>query len=358
MKNLCSPLADLEIREFSSYALIIDARSPREFAVDHLPHAVNLPVVDDEQYADVGRLHRTDTHAAYVLGVTESLRNMANSIGYVAQRCNRSDPILVYCFRGGKRSKLWSDTLRTIGYKVDVLRGGWKAYRRWVLSALEVMPRALEFKVVAGPTGSGKTRLLQALQRQGAQVLDLEAMACHRGSLLGALPGKSQPTQKSFDSELMGRLREMDPQFPVYVESESKKIGNLTLPGSLMDAMARADMIRITAPLGERVKVWEEDFRHFVEDPSLLLARVAFLEPLLGKELLARWAEQARSGRVSVVFEELMTRHYDPAYVKSNARLFSGRAALPVIELESVSDAYMDGVARHIRQSFDGVGQV
>ena len=154
---------DLGIREFAFYDLIIDARSPREYGVDHIPRAENLPVVNDEEFAEVGTMHRKDKFQAYLIGVTHSLRNMATWIEDIGSRCDRSSRILVYCFRGGKRSKLWSDNLRTIGFNVEILPGGWKAYRRWVLASLEIVTREFDFIVISGHTGSGKTRLLKAL---------------------------------------------------------------------------------------------------------------------------------------------------------------------------------------------------
>ncbi|MGH8747007.1 MAG: rhodanese-like domain-containing protein, partial [Burkholderiales bacterium] len=114
------------------YALVIDARSQREYAEDHLPGAVSLPVVDDEEYAEVGTTHRTDTHRAYAIGVSYALRNISRSIDDLVARYPKDARMLVYCFRCGKRSKLWFDALSTIGFRVDRLPGGWKAYRAWV----------------------------------------------------------------------------------------------------------------------------------------------------------------------------------------------------------------------------------
>src|SRR5438552_17072470 len=141
----------LEVLEFSSYGLVIDARSPHEYAEDHIPGAVNLPVVDDIEYAEVGTTHKTDKHAAYLIGVEYSLRNIADQIKPLIARYTPKDRFLVYCFRGGKRSRLWGDILRTIGFEVDVLAGGWKRYRQWVRTALEELPKALEFSVLWGP---------------------------------------------------------------------------------------------------------------------------------------------------------------------------------------------------------------
>lgn len=351
MQSRYTPL-DLEVQDFGDYQLIIDARSPREFAEDHLPGAVNYPVVDNDEYAQVGTLHRTNTHEAYLIGVTHSLRNMANWIEQIGQQCSPTSRILVYCFRGGKRSKLWSDTLRTIGFKVDVLPGGWKNYRRWVMNGLEVVPRELSFKVLTGPSGCGKTRLLQAIEKRGGQVLDLEALAKHRGSLIGAVPNSPQPTQKSFDSDLLDILRSFDVSRPVFVESESKKIGSLRLPQSLMDSMGSADLIEISAPLQVRLGVWEADFGHFIHDPAALMDRIQHLLPLVGHERIKIWQSLADAGDVLQIFEQLMTLHYDPAYQRSGKRLFHGRRdpeplAIATFSEQAFDEAAAELIARH-----------
>jgi len=264
--DLPNPL-EIEVLEFGAYDLIIDARSPHEFEEDHVPGAVNLPVVDDEQYAQVGTLHRSDKHSAYLMGVEWALANVAQQMKPIIAKHGENARMLVYCFRGGKRSKLWADPLRTVGYQVDVLPGGWKAYRRWVRQSLTTLPGHLDLQVLAGPTGCGKTRLLTALRDAGQQVLDLEELATHRGSLIGALPGRPQPSQKLFDTLLLDAMRRLDPARPVWLEAESKKIGDIQLPDALYEAMHRTTPLHLSAPMPERVRLWHEDYVHFVDDP-------------------------------------------------------------------------------------------
>lgn len=305
------------VREFADYSLVIDARSPREYTEDHLPGAVNLPVVDDAQYAEVGTRHKSDKHGAYLIGVEYSLRNIADQIKPLISRYGETDRFLVYCFRGGKRSRLWADNLRTIGFQVDVLAGGWKRYRQWVRESLEALPPRFTYRVLAGPTGCGKTRLLSALAAQGEQVLDLEALAAHRGSLLGDLPGVPQPTQKSFDSLLLQELRRFDATRPVWIEAESKKIGNLQLPESLFDCMHRSEVIHLDAPMPERVMLWREDYPHFADDPVGMVQKLMPLKPLVGGQLLSAWQGLAEQGATDALFESVMQGHYDPCYLRS-----------------------------------------
>ena len=327
----------LAVQEFASYALVIDARSPHEFAQDHIPGAVNLPVVDDAEFAEVGIRHKTDTHGAYLIGVDYSLRNIADQIKPLISRYTPRDRFLVYCFRGGKRSRLWADNLRTIGFDVDVLAGGWKNYRRWVRAGLEVLPRAFSYRVLCGPTGCGKTRVLHALREAGEQVLELEELAHHRGSLLGDLPGDAQPTQKLFDSALLDEMRRFDVNRTVWVEAESKKIGDLQLPEALCEAMHRSPTITIETPMSERVRLWREDYPHFAADPQAMVRKLEPLKPLVGKETLSHWLALAAEGRTDELFESVMTRHYDPCYARSTRRNFGLECASMHLGLASLA---------------------
>jgi len=332
------------------YAAVIDARSDREYVEDHVPGALNLPVVDNDQYAEVGTMHRDDTHRAYLIGVSHALKNISRAIDDLIGRYPKDSEFLVYCYRGGKRSKLWVDALTTIGYRVDRLPGGWKAYRAWVRGELERLPRTLVFNVLTGPTGCGKTRLLTALEHVGAQVLDLEAMARHRGSLIGSLPGVSQPSQKWFDSLLLDKLRRFDPQKRVWVESESKKIGAIELPSALMETMRGGRVIAITAPMAERVKLWREDYRHFETDPDALIQRLRHLTPLVGREAMATWERLAAERRMPELFQRLMETHYDPAYVRSINKNFPKYDQLPKLCLERLDTESLSAVASDLHE--------
>lgn len=344
----------LEVQEFSSYSLVIDARSPHEYEEDHIPGAVNLPVVDDAEYAEVGTKHKTDKHAAYLIGVEYSLKNIASHIKPLISKYTPQDRFLVYCFRGGKRSRLWADNLRTIGFEVDVLAGGWKNYRRWVRAGLESLPRALTYRVLCGPTGCGKTRVLHELESQGHQVLELEGLASHRGSLLGALPGQPQPTQKLFDTMLLDTLRRFDPRRPVWLEAESKKIGNLQLPDALFEAMHVSPVVNIVAPMAERVTLWREDYSHFAADPVAMVRKLEPLKPLVGKDVLAEWMDFAVAGRVDELFESVMTKHYDPCYSRSTRRNYGPKVEETKVELQSLA---RPALAETVRALVAGVNE-
>jgi tRNA 2-selenouridine synthase len=348
------PADDLGIRDFADYDVIIDARSPREYDDDHLPGAINLPVVGDDQFAVVGILHKTDRHRAYLRGVADSLRNMADALDRTLAGQPPHARILVYCFRGGKRSRLWADTLHTVGFRTEKLEGGWKRYRRWVIASLETVPRQFQYRVLNGPTGCGKTRLLQALEAAGEQVLDLEGLARHRGSLIGAVPGVAQPGQKLFESIVLDRLRGFDPSRPVWVEAESKKIGAVQLPTALFEALhASPQVYSLSLPMAERVRIWHEDFGHFASDPGAMLERLQHLVPLVGRDEFDAWQDLADARRIDELFERIMANHYDPAYARTAKRNYRRQPMVP-IALEDLAPQTLAEVARTLAATAGG----
>ncbi|CAG9264427.1 Selenophosphate-dependent tRNA 2-selenouridine synthase [Burkholderia diffusa] len=338
---------------FEDYGLIIDARCEREYFEDHIPGAINLPVVRNDEYAEVGTLHRTDKMAAYLIGVSYSLKNISHHLDTVIAAYPRRGRILVYCFRGGKRSRLWFDALDTIGFKVDRLPGGWKGYRHWVNEQLESRPRAFTYHVLSGPTGCGKTRLLEQLAAEGAQVLDLEALAAHRGSVIGAIPGIGQPTQKYFDSLLLHKLSTFSTTRPVWVEAESKRIGNVQLPLALLETMhSTGTLLQVSAPMTERVRLWREDYGHFESDPDSLVRRLAHLRSLVGGKEFELWQGLARTRKIPELFERLMASHYDPSYARSTKRGYQRLDDAPAINLPDLQLDTLRATARTLIERF------
>ncbi|MDO8413299.1 MAG: tRNA 2-selenouridine(34) synthase MnmH [Gallionellaceae bacterium] len=342
------------MQDFYSYDLIIDARCPREYQEDHIPGAVNMPVVNDEEYAEVGTLHRTDKMAAYLIGVRYSLKNIAKHLAEDFTKYDTGKRILVYCFRGGKRSKLWIDALQTIGYQVDKLQGGWKGYRRWVNEQLSQIPALYRYNVLSGPTGCGKTRLLYALREAGSQVLDLEDIASHRGSVLGSLPGKPQPSQKYFDSLLLNKFSSYDPSRIIWVEAESKKIGNIQLPDALLQTMRKGLSIQIETEMRQRVLMWREDYHHFEKNPLGMLEILSFLRPLVGSEEFTAWEQMAQQNQIPELFERLMRNHYDPAYRRSTLRNYPAITSSPSIAIQDLSQSGLLSVAISMQSRFGG----
>ena len=321
------------IGDLGRFDTIVDARSPAEFADDRLPGAVNWPSLDDGERELVGTEYKqVSPFAARKRGAALVARNVAAHVErHVADKAHDWTP-LVYCWRGGKRSGALATVLDQIGFRVHLLDGGYRAFRRAVVAELEELPSRFAWRVVCGPTGSGKSRLLAALAEEGAQVLDLEALANHRGSVLGLVPGSTQPGQKAFDTRVWAALRRLDPDRPVLVESESKKIGELRVPEALIGAMRASPCLWLELPIDARVALLIDEYDFFVTDVDAFCARLDALRALRGNAVVEGWQDAARSGDIAAVVRDLLDRHYDPIYLESMQRNFSGvQAPLAVL---------------------------
>ncbi|MFC7460666.1 tRNA 2-selenouridine(34) synthase MnmH [Hydrogenophaga defluvii] len=311
------------LQHLAAFDAVIDARSEAEFAEDHLPGAVNWPTLNNEERRVIGTLYKqVNPFEAKKRGAAISARNIAAHIERELLDTPKSWQPLVYCWRGGNRSGALATILGAIGFKVTLVEGGYKAYRTAVLADLPAMAQRLRYRVVCGRTGTGKTHLLQALAAQGAQILDLEALAQHRSSVLGLIPGQPQPSQKLFDSRLWAALRALDPAREVYVEAESKRVGNVTVPEALIHAMRASPCLTLEMDLPDRVALLLHDYAFFAQDAEFFCDRLATLTELRGRETVGRWQAQARSGQMAEVVEDLLANHYDPRYEESMARNF------------------------------------
>lgn len=320
-RHVLNPVPIGSLQDFDE---IVDVRSPGEFSEDHIPGAVSLPVLDNAERARVGTLYKqTSSFEAKKVGAALVSRNIARHLeSFFADKPQNYRP-LVYCWRGGTRSGSLAHVLQKIGFKAAQLDGGYKSYRRHVVAELARLPALLRFRVVCGTTGSGKSRLLQVLADRGAQVLDLEALAAHRGSLLGALPDRPQPTQKMFESLVWQVLSRSDPSRVIYVESESKKIGALRVPEALITAMRASPCVRLEVPLAERVRLLNEDYAHFFALPGLIRDQLGHLVALRGHETVAAWHDMVRREAWDDLVAALLTEHYDPAYYRSLANNYA-----------------------------------
>ena len=337
------------VAQLAEFDAIIDARSPGEFAEDRLPGAISLPVLDDEQRARVGTLYKqVSAFEAKKLGAALVSKNIARHIEeHLLDKPKHWRP-LVYCWRGGQRSGAFSHILREIGWDAQRLQGGYKAWRRHVIEQLDLLPPSFRFRVVSGATGSGKSRLLEAIAARGGQVLHLEELAAHKGSVLGSLPDTPQPAQKGFESQLLAALSALDPARPVFVEAESRKIGRLQVPDALLAAIRGAPGLRIEAPLAARVEFLLRDYDYAVADPAWLVERLGHLRGLQSNETLARWQTLIAAGAFPVLVEELLTQHYDPLYQRSQAHNYDSFGAATRYTTEKLDAASLDRLAEEI----------
>jgi tRNA 2-selenouridine synthase len=328
---------------------IIDTRSPAEFAEDHVPGAVNLPVLDNDERARIGTLHKQDSaFAAKKAGAALVSRNIALHLeSHFAAKPKNYRP-LIYCWRGGNRSGAMTTVLRAVGWQAAQLEGGYKAFRHHVMEQLATRPGQLLFRVVCGRTGVGKSRFLRALRQVGAQVLDLEDLAAHMGSVLGAYPDRPQPSQKLFESRIWNELRRFDPARPIYVESESKKIGNLHTPEVLLLRMRESTCLNLEADIPVRVELLKGEYAHFLADPAALGRQLDCLVALRGGGTIAQWKALAETGRWDELIAELLIEHYDPAYIRSIGRNFALAVNAETLTLVAATEEAMLELAKQV----------
>ncbi len=341
------------LSQLAEFDEIIDVRTPAEFAEDHIPGAINCPVFSNEERITVGTLYKQESpFEARKVGAAIVAKNIAHHLETHFAGHAKSWRPLIYCWRGGQRSGAMSIILAQVGWAAHKLDGGYKAYRRHVLDQLETLPQNFTWQVVCGPTGSGKSRLLKAMQEQGMQVLDLEGLAQHRGSVLGRLPGLPQPSQKWFDSALLAALQALDPEMPVYVEAESNKIGLITLPPALMRTMHEGDCLVIDTQTELRVSGLLQDYQYYLDNPELLIEHLQGLSRFHGEKQLTRWTEQIRAGAFASMVEELLLLHYDPSYQRATSKNYPRLPTAMHVEITSLSHDALKRIATNLQASF------
>lgn len=307
------------IDAIDQFDTLIDVRTPAEFAADHIPGAINAPVLSNDERVTIGTIYKQESaFKATRLGAALVARNMASHIDILFADKPRKWKPMIYCWRGGKRSASVTDWFNLIGWRTRQLEGGYKAWRRHVITQLNSRPPQFDFIILAGPTGSGKTRLLNALASVGAQTLDLEGIARHRGSLLGAFPDADQPSQKAFETQLFDVLRQLTPDKPVFIEAESRRIGHIDLPSTLLKCMHQSRCVNVNVALADRIHFLLEDYQHLFSAPTDFKAKLTSLTRLHSRKTITAWHHFIDTDQRAALFTQLVETHYDPAYYRSS----------------------------------------
>jgi tRNA 2-selenouridine synthase len=342
---------DAALADLAQFDTIIDVRSESEFAIDHLPGALNCPVLTDAERAEIGTIYKqVSPFDARRAGAALVAANIARHLRSCFPERPRTWSPLVYCWRGGERSASVAHVMGRVGWRVQQLEGGYRGFRRLVVEALAVLPTRLRYRVLCGATGSGKSRLLGHLQRAGAQALDLEALAAHRGSVLGDLPGCSQPSQKQFETRLWWVLGQLDTARPVFVESESRKVGNCQLPGALLDAMRQSDCVSLDLPVQQRIRLLRDEYRHYDRCPERLSEQLGCLTALHGAATVERWQAMVRKARWDELVGSLLAEHYDPVYRRSIQTNYRRVGEARCVRLDSADAADFERAAQQLAQ--------
>ena len=331
-----------------TYSQIIDVRSESEFAEDHVPGAINLPVLNNAEREKVGTLYKqVCPFEARKVGASLVAQNIAKHLDTHFANKDKNYHPLVYCWRGGQRSNSMALVLNQIGWQVTVLEGGYKTYRAYVRDHLQHLPQQLTYRVLCGLTGSGKTHILRRLAQRGAQVLDLEGLANHRGSLLGQeWEGQlsPQPSQKHFESLLVQELQRLDASQSVWVEAESNKIGQVYLPLSLWQQMKQASCVEVQLPQAGRIEWLLQQYPHLIAHPDLLKRKLDRFKSRYGREKINEWYSLIDASQWHALVGDLLAYHYDPTYSRSMGQSYKRvEQRLQITNLSNTSvDALLD----------------
>lgn len=331
---------------------ILDVRSPAEYALDHLPQALNFPVLDDAERVHIGTLYKkVSRFEAKKQGAALVATHIASHIKkHFGTKAEAWQP-LVYCWRGGSRSAAMVQVLNDIGWRAQQLPGGYKSYRSRVIEKISELACQLHFTVLCGRTGVGKTKLLQALRKQSKQVLDLEDIANHKGSVLGEPTQGAQPTQKGFESRLCNAMMALDAKHIVYVEAESSKIGRLQLPAVLLQAMHSGQCVHIAAAIASRVSFLSSEYQHFLQNSELFKQAVERLTVHAGEKKITHWLSLHEAGRIAELVEDLLVSYYDPFYTRSMQKNFKHyKNADTKIQLDNIDEGSLTTAAEAIEQ--------
>ncbi len=339
------------IAQVGAFDAILDARSPGEFAEDHLPGAISCPVLSNAERAHVGTLYKqVSSFEAKKIGAVLVAKNIATHIETLFLDKPKDWKPLVYCWRGGKRSGAFAHILREIGWDAHRLEGGYKAWRKHVVEQLTILPTQFQYRIISGPTGSAKSRILEAIGQLGGQILHLEELAAHKGSVLGNLPDAPQPAQKMFESKLFAALQTFDPARPVFAEAESRRIGKLQVPDALINGLRAAPCVRIEASRPARADFLLRDYDYFLQRPQWLIDQLSHLRGLQSNETLDHWTRQIEAGDFPALVTDLLENHYDPLYQRSQDKNYR-YADAAVFAVDELSTAGIQDAARRILAS-------
>ena len=338
------------VADLGAFSQLIDARSPAEYAADHVPGAINCPVLDDDERRIVGTTYvQVSAFEARKLGAAIVARNIATHLDQRFRDMPRDWRPLVYCWRGGMRSGSFVTIMRMIGWDAQQLQGGYKSWREHVIALIARRAPQLRLRVLCGPTGSAKTSVLHALAALGEQVLDLESLAAHRGSVLGEMPGQPQPTQKGFETLLAQRLADFDLSRTVWVEAEGRRVGRITVPEPLLQRMRASAVVEIRASLDARIDYLLREYAWLADDRAVLSEKLATLRELLPREVMTQWQSWARDGQLVPLVSDLLNRHYDPLYKRSQARDLRALSEAVTVDTDRLTASGIEDLARRIR---------
>ena len=340
------PTLNFQDLNLESFDEIIDVRSPAEFKDDHIPGAINLPVLFDAERESVGYIYKQESRfKARKIGAAYISRNVGEHLANSLATKARDWSPLIYCWRGGQRSSSISLILSEVGWRPTILQKGYKNYRRNAVRFLETFNIKHKVILISGNTGTGKTELLEKLASFGLQTVNLEKLAKHRGSIFGKLKSP-QPSQKLFESLLFFNIQKFDPSEPIIMEAESNKIGAISIPAGLWNCMKQAPRIELIASAKERSKYLVKAYCDLTENLDDLRNKLNLLIPLQGQKKINEYLKLVSSKNFSQLALDLIVSHYDPRYENTQQKKRS--LILNSIQMNSVDAKHINNTAETV----------
>lgn len=329
------------------YDTIIDVRSPSEFEIDHIVGAINCPILYDDERQKVGTIYKQiSSFKAKIIGSSLSAKNIAFHIEKEFLEKKGSWKPLIYCWRGGQRSKAFSIVLSEVGWRTYQLRGGYKEYRNDIIKYLDNIGMKLKIILISGKTGSAKTKILHSIRDQGAQILDLEGLARHKGSLLGAIPNLKQPSQKFFESLLFYEINKLNLKKNIFIEAESSKVGNVHIPKSIWSNMILSKRIEVVADVNTRAKFLIDDYQYMCKNPILIKPMIKGLKTRLSNNLIDSWEKLIDEKKWFELTKSFLENHYDSSYASNTIK--NDRKVLKKVNAKTLNNYDIKKIAKII----------
>lgn len=311
-------LKTIEYEEINGEYILVDVRSPGEFQEATIKGAINIPLFSDEERKVIGTIYtRESVEKAKRMGLEVASKKLLQIYDEIKELEKKHGKVILFCARGGMRSGVIAMLLNALGVKVERINEGYKGYRRFINESLPLLNDKVKYIVLHGNTGVGKTEILKQLEIDGFDVLDLEGFANHRGSLLGTVGLGKTTSQKEFESKIYHMLKECKSSY-VFIEAESKRIGNAIIPDFIFNKMKSGIHIFVDADIEFRTDLIIKEYTKQGNCNEEIIDCLLRLEKYIGEKNVEKYSQLVLKSEYDVVVSELMIKHYDPMYMHSS----------------------------------------